>query len=544
MNLERIYAAAASNSGYLNNKDYLKVYIGASADNPGLIDVFNSFRIHIDKLGVKAKAIVTGSSGYYDLEPIVSVAKPDESIVLYRNVAPEMASGILKEQAVNDSSTQGLAFCSIGSQRISGIPHMSDIPLFNLQKRVALRNCGFTDPEDMDHYILLCQGYSGLSKALKMDRMDVISEIKRADSRGQGETFCEGGDGKNFVFCNAIEIDPQSAASGLLLESDPHSVLEGMLIAASAIGARNCLVYINSKYGPAIKRLNKALEQMRRYGLLGNNILGSAFSCDIEIRALPDSQISEVEAALLGYMDRKRPLPYLLKGSLSTEEFGSEFALTCDAETMSNISAVFQKGSSWHSDLEAERSRGTRIVSLSGDIIHQYTVEVPFGTTLRSIIMNIGGGTTRNKNIKAAQFGGPTGVFLDAGSLDTRVDLETIERTGGLTGSGRIEVFCDDFCPVEVTRNAISYLRSQSCGKCVFCREGSLQMSDILKDIAEGIGKTQDLELLIELGEAMKIGSLCALGQTLPNAALSSLILFREDYDIHIKEKRCQLKNI
>jgi len=417
---------------------------------------------------------------------------------------------------------------------------MSDIPLFRLQKRMALRNCGIISPEDVDHYIALGGGFSGLSQALNTNRADLIGELKKAGLGGWEN--CDSGENEKLVVCHALDIDPQWAASRLLLESDPHSILEGILITALAVGARSCLAYIDPKYSHAISRLNKSLQQMREKSLVGNNIMGSNFSCEIEIKGLSDSFIPEVRASLLGFMDAKRPVPYLLSHAFPVKELAGKNVLAYNAETMSRVSAILQTGRSSPLVPEGQPDGKTRVVSLSGDVVHKYTVEVPFGTTLRSLIMDIGGVVAGNKEIKAVQFGGPTGVFLAAEDLDIEVNSGPLEKIRLLTGSGRLQVFSHDFCPVETTAIELSYLRALSCGKCLFCREGSLQISEILKEIVQGAGKAQDLDLLIELGKAMKTGALCALGQDAPDLVLSGIAAFRQDYESHLIQRRCRLK--
>jgi NADH:ubiquinone oxidoreductase subunit F (NADH-binding) len=316
-----------------------------------------------------------------------------------------------------------------------------------------------------------------------------------------------------------------------------------MLIGAYAVGASHCIVCVNAEYGLAIRRLRKALEQMRGYGLLGQNILHSTFHSEIEIKEVAASFVSGEETALLRCLEEKQVMPYMRPPYPAIHGFEDKPTLVNHLETLSNVSAIFQKSSQWYSGFGTEKSRGAKVITLSGNVVHQYTVEVPFGTTLRRIVGDIGGGVLKGKDIKAVQFGGPTGVFFAADSLDIPVDYETIEEAGSIIGSGTVEVFDSDSCAVEITKDIISYVQTQSCGKCVFCREGSYQMTDILKDISEHMGKPQDLDLLIELGEGMKIGCICGLGRSAPNPVLSSIELFRNEYGVHIKEKRCPLRN-
>jgi len=551
MNFGQVYEKAESECNYLNDRDCIKIYIGSSTDHSTSASGANTFQAEIDKRGIKARVITTGSFGYYDLDPVALIEKTGQSPILYNNVTPEIASELVNNYLMNGNPRSGMAFCSIGDDKINNISLISDLPLFKLQNRIALRSCGYIDPENINHYILRGQGYRGLSKALQMNQQDVIEELKKSGLRGRGGAgfftadkwkICHEAEGSGkCVICNAVDADPRAHTAQLLLEGDPHAVLEGMLISAYAVGASHCIVCVNAEHGLAIKRLRKALEQMRVYGLLGHNILDSNFSSEIEIKEVPSSFVSGEETALLRCLEEKQVMPYLRPPYPAIHGLADKPTLINQLETLSNVSAIFQNGSQWYSSFGTEQSKGTKVITLSGKVVHQYTVEVPFGTTLRSIVEDIGGGVLSGKNIKAVQFGGPTGAYFNADSLDIQVDYKTMEEAGSIIGSGTVEVFDSDSCAVEMTKDIISYIHTQSCGKCVFCREGSYQMSDILKDISEHLGKPQDLDLLIELGEEMKIGCICGLGRTAPNPVLSSIQLFRKEYEVHIKEKRCPI---
>jgi NADH:ubiquinone oxidoreductase subunit F (NADH-binding) len=551
MNFEEVYTKAESECAYLSDKSCIKIFIGSSINKSGAASVFNSFQAEIDRHNINARVITTGSFGYYDLEPVVLIEKPGQATILYNNVTPEIASGLVEDYLAKDNPRPDLALCCIGSEKTKNIPHLSDLPLFNLQKRISLRNCGFIDPENINHYILKGKGYSGLKKALQMNQQDAIEESKKSGLRGRGgagfstaekwKVCRDAGESEKYVICNAVDSDPRAHTARLLLESDPHSVLEGMLISAYAVGASRCIVYANNENSLGIKRLKKALEQMREHSLLGQNILDSTFHSEIEIKEVERSFVSGEETALLRCMEEKQVMPYVRPPYPAINGFRNKPTLINHVETFSNVSAIFQNDSQWYSGFGTEQSKGAKVMTLSGNAAHQYTVEVPFGTTLRSIVKDIGGGVSEGKTIKAVQLGGPTGSFLPADSLDIRVDYETMKEAGSIIGSGTVEVFDNDSCAVEMTKDILSYIQAQSCGKCVFCREGSYQMADILKDISEHMGKPQDLDLLIDLGEKMKIGCICGLGRAAPNPVLSSIKFFRNEYDIHIKEKRCPL---
>lgn len=552
MNLEQIRVKAESECNYLNDKDCLKVHVAASADHPASADVIKRFQQDIDGCGLKAKVIAAGSSGLYDFESAVLIEKPGRPAVMYHNITPETASELVNGYLLKDNPRPELALGSLGRDIIDGIPDSGDIPVLGLQKRIALRNCGYIDPENINEYILSGHGYGGLPRALKMGRTEVIGELKESGLKGRGGggfstaekwKICHDTEAsEKYVICDAVDADPGARTARLLMESDPHSVLEGLLIGAYAVGARHGFVCVNSEYKTAIKRLKKALEQMRSYGLLGDNILDSNFNCDIEIKEVASSLVSGEETALIRSLESKPAIPYLRTAYPAVRGFDDKPTLINNEETLSHVSAIFQNSSAWYSSIGTERSPGTKIMTLSGNVVHKCTVEVPLGTTLRTIVMNIGGGVSNGKNLKAVQFGGQTGCYFDADSLDKPVDYEAMHEAGCIMGSGTVEAYDSDSCAVEMTRDVMSYLQAQSCGKCVFCREGTYQMLDILNDIAENQGKPEDLDLLLELGKGMKTGSICSLGQTAPNPVLSSLELFREDYDAHLKGKKCPKK--
>ncbi len=552
MNFTQVYAKAESECSYLKDKDCTRVYI-SSDDNTDKTSIYNTFSAGIDRHGIKAKVIVTGSSGYYDLEPMVQIEKPRYLSILYGNMTPEKASILVDNYLVNENPVPDIVFGSIGSVKIDGISDIAELPLFKLQNRIALRNCGLIDSGEINHYILRGQGYGGLAKVLQVNKVDVINELKKSGLRGRGGAgyftadkwqicFDSEGDEK-YVICNAVDADPHSLAAKLILESDPHSVLEGMLIAAYVIGASRCFICVNNRYKQAIKGLTKALEQMKEYNLVGNNILDTNFSTEIEIREVADSLVSGEETALICSIEGKQAMPYLRTVYPAVSGLYRKPTLINNLETLSGVSAIFQNSPEWYSGFGTEQSRGTKIITLAGSVKHKYTVEVPFGTTLQSMVMGIGGGVPDGKVIKAVQFGGPTGAFFSIDSLNLSIDYETMKIAGSVIGSGVVEVFDSSSCVVEIARDASHFICAQSCGKCVFCREGCIQMYDILKDISEYRGKPGDIDLLIELGEAMMTGSICGLGSTAPNPVLSSIRHFYDDYEAHIKDKRCPVKD-
>jgi NADH:ubiquinone oxidoreductase subunit F (NADH-binding) len=552
MNFDQIYAKAESESNYLMNSDCIQVSVSCRADHPAGSGIVDAFQAGIDKQGLNARVIRTGSFGYYEIEPLVLIEKPGHPGVLYKSADTEIVSELINDYLVNDNPRADLALCSFGNDKPENIPLADDLSLFNLQKRIALRNCGLIDPENINHYIM-CGGYGGFSRALQMSRANVIEEIENSGLRGRGGAgystaekwkVCSETAGEDkYVICNAVDSDPGSFTGGLLLTGDPHSFLEGLLISAYAVGASDCIVFMDSGYAPALEILNKAIEQMREYSLLGSNILDSEFCCEITIREAPVSFVLGEETAVIRLLEQKQVMPYLRPPYPAIKGLNEKPTLINNIETLSNVSAIFLENSEWFSGIGTGTSKGTKIVSLCDAGSNKYTVEVPFGTSLGSVVEIAGIGEEGRRNIKAVQFGGPTGAYFTTGELDIAIDYESIKESGSVIGSGLIELIAGNTCAVESAKEKISYLHEQSCGKCVFCREGSLQMSDILQDIFMGQGKQQDIEMLCELGEQMKTNCICALGRTAPNPVLSTIRLFRNEYEAHIKDKRCIVKS-
>ena len=549
MNFDQLYNKAESGSGFFGDKSCTRIYISTFNDILALRDISRAFSTQAEKYDIRAEIITAGSSGYYDLEPIIRVDKPDWPSVLFRNVTPETAGIIVEEFIVNDRPVKDITLGSTGDRKIEGIPELIELPLFSLQNRIALRNCGNIDPDKIDQYILYAKGFSGLAKALSMDPVDVISELRKSGLRGKGGggyptadkwQTCNNAQGdEKYVVCNAVDDDPDSQTVRLLLESDTYSVLEGMLVAAYAVGASQCYLCINSRNPGAVEQASRALEQMKEYSLVGENILDSGYSCTVSIHEEVDSLVSGEETALIRSVEGKQPIPYLKTVDPAVKGIGGKPTLVNNLETLACVSAIFQNGAEWYKVTGTDKSPGTKVITISGDAVHKYTVEVPFGTTLDSVVKDIGGGTPGEEAVKAIRFGGPTGRFFDVNSLDTHIDFESMTEAGTILGSGVLTVYDNSNCVVETTRDLVDYLHDQSCGKCVFCREGSLQIFEIFKDISENNSRPGDLDLVTELCEAMKEGSICGLGTNIPNPVLSSINLFGSDYESHIQSKKC-----
>ncbi len=428
---------------------------------------------------------------------------------------------------------------------------MALLPMHKPQVRIALRNCGEIDPGNISQYIDR-GGYSGLARALKMAPEEVIEEVARSGlSERGGDGFSTGekwrlcfdaAGSEKVVVCNAVEGDPNSLVARTLLEGDPHSVLEGMVIGAYATGAGLGYVFINAEDGPAIVRLKSALRQMEDHRFLGDHLPDSNVSFRIDVKKGTGKLACSDEVFLINIIEGKQTLPFVCASHPPISGLWGKPTLIHQAETWAHVSAVMEKGAEWYAGFGTEQSRGTKVFTLSGKVMHPGLIEVPMGTGLREIVYDFGGGTPDGKALKAMQIGGPTGGYLPAGSLDLPVDDEHLFAAGTLMGSGSILVIDSDACTVDQAKRSMSFIRDESCGKCVFCREGTIQMTEILTDITEGRGRAHDIDLLLELGEGLKLGSQCALGRTAPNPALTAIRYFREELEAHIKERRCQAR--
>lgn len=425
-----------------------------------------------------------------------------------------------------------------------------DVHFFGKQMRIALRNCGIIDPESIDDYFSV-RGYEALAKILThMKPAEVVAEIKRSGLRGRGgagfptgvkwELTAAQKDPVKYVICNADEGDPGAFMDRSAIEGDPHTVLEGIIIAGYAIQASKGIVYIRAEYPLAIKRLEKALVDARKEGLLGANILGSSFSFDIEIRLGAGAFVCGEETALIHSIEGARGMPRPRPPYPSVEGLFGKPTLINNVETWANIPVIILDGADWFSSIGTQKSKGTKVFALAGKVINTGLVEVPMGTKLREIVYDIGGGIPQNKKFKALQIGGPSGGCLSEEYLDTVVDYESLIKAGAMMGSGGMIVIDEESCMVNIAKFFLEFTQNESCGKCTPCREGTKRMLEILCRISEGQGVEEDIEKLERLGTMIKKSSLCGLGQSAPNPVLSTLKNFRNEYEEHIRHKRCQ----
>jgi NADH:ubiquinone oxidoreductase subunit F (NADH-binding)/(2Fe-2S) ferredoxin len=488
--------------------------------------------------------VMTGCNGFCAQGPVMTV-QPDG--VFYQLLTEKDIPHLVEEHFLKGRPVQRLMYTPPEAK--SPVPRMSDIGFFQKQRLIALRNRGLIDPEKIDEYIAR-GGYRALAKALTtMKREEIVEEIKKSGLRGRGGagfptglkwelTAKQPGDEK-FIVCNGDEGDPGAFMDRSIVESDPHSVLEGMLIGARAIGASHGFVYIRQEYPLALERLNLALRQARDYGLLGPDVLGTGFDFDISVHRGAGAFVCGEETSLIGSLEGRPPEPRIRPPFPA--ESGVRGKPTCinNVETWATVAEIINRGAEWFSRIGTETSKGTKVFSLVGKVNNTGLVEVPMGITLREMVYDIGGGIPGDRKFKAVQTGGPSGGCIPASLLDLPIDYERLTEAGSIMGSGGMIVMDEDTCMVDVARYFLEFLRDESCGKCTACREGVDVMYRIVSDICAGKGAEEHIPLLEELGQAVKDGSMCALGGTAPNPVMSTLRYFRDEYEAHIKEHRC-----
>jgi NADH:ubiquinone oxidoreductase subunit F (NADH-binding)/NAD-dependent dihydropyrimidine dehydrogenase PreA subunit len=429
------------------------------------------------------------------------------------------------------------------------IPKMSEIPFFGKQQLIALANRGLVDPENIDEYIAL-GGYQALAKALtEMTPEGIIQEIKASGLRGRGGAgfptgrkweFCRNAPGEEkYIICNGDEGDPGAFMDRSIVESDPHALLEGMIIGARAIGASHGFIYIRGEYPLALERLTQAIEQAHEYGLLGEGIFGTDFSFDITVSKGAGAFVCGEETSLIGSLEGKLPEPRVRPPYPAQSGYLGKPTNINNVETWANVPHIIKRGAAWFSSIGTDTSKGTKVFSLVGKVVNTGLVEVPMGITMREIVFDIGGGIPDGKKFKAVQTGGPSGGCIPESLLDTPVDYESLVQAGSIMGSGGMIVMDENNCMVEVARYFVSFTQEESCGKCTPCREGTWHMKNILADITEGRGQEGDIELLEKMGRMIKSTALCGLGNTAPNPVLTTIRYFREEYEAHIRDKRC-----
>jgi NADH:ubiquinone oxidoreductase subunit F (NADH-binding)/(2Fe-2S) ferredoxin len=542
----------------------LKMNIGMASCGiaAGAKDVYDKAREIFDQQNVLVAR--TGCLGLCEEEPLVDIQAPGKPRIVYRRVSQDNIAELLEahqkaeylekhvlgqmkdpRSILEDDIENPLS----GIFSTNGIPTLEEIPFYDKQLKIALRNCGYIDPESIEEYIAR-GGYLSLFHALhEMEPEEVIEAIKISGLRGRGGggfptgikwASCRKAHGeKRYVICNADEGDPGAYMDRSVLEGDPHSVLEGMIIGAHAIGSHEGFIYVRNEYPLAVVRLVEAIKQAESCGLLGNDILGSGFNFTITISTGAGAFVCGESTALMRSLEGKVGRPRAKYIHTVEKGYHDSPSTLNNVETWANVPAIIEKGAEWYASLGTEKSKGTKVFSLVGKVKNTGLVEVPMGTSLRTIIFDIGGGILRKKEFKAVQTGGPSGGCVPKALLDLPVDYERLTQAGSMMGSGGMIVMDQDTCMVDVARYFLEFLQEESCGQCVPCREGIKRLLQILTDICAGKGEDGDIELLEDISDTVVKLSLCALGGTAPNPVLTTLAYFRDEYETHIYDKKC-----
>ena len=516
-----------------------------SSGSAKLIERFEE-QIAANGLDKEIKVVRTGCFGLCEAGPVV-IIYPEGTF--YSRVKVEDVDEIVTEHLLKGRKVQHLVYVDHKTHETTVQKSLAEIGFYKQQMRVALRNCGVIDPENIDEYIAF-DGYQALAKVLtEMTPEQVIDEILKSGLRGRGGAGFPTGkkwqfaratqaEHKYFV-CNADEGDPGAFMDRSLLEGDPHAILEAMAIGGYAIGADEGWIYVRAEYPIAVKRLEHAIAQAREYGLLGKNIFGTDFSFDIHIRLGAGAFVCGEETALMASIEGKRGEPRPKPPFPAVRGLFDSPTNINNVETLGNVAQIILKGADWFRSIGTEKSTGTKVFALGGKINNTGLVEIPMGTPLRTIIEDIGGGIPNGKKFKAVQTGGPSGGCIPASLLDIPVEYDTLTSVGAMMGSGGMIVLDEDNCMVDIARFFLDFTVDESCGKCTPCRIGTRRMLEILERITEGKGQEGDIERLENLAENIKNSALCGLGQTAPNPVLSTIKFFRDEYEAHIKEKRC-----
>jgi NADH-quinone oxidoreductase subunit F len=509
-----------------------------------VVDAFNK---ELAGRGLEVPIIQVGCTGLCFADPFVIISKPDSLRVAYANVTTENIPRLVEGYVVGDDPCLELAMGTLEGRCEEGI-QIPELSRFEHELRLILNRCGCIDPENINHYVAN-GGYRGLEKALKIPPMKIIKELEKSGLRGRGGAgfpayrkweLCRKAEGiPKYIICNADEGDPGAFMDRVILESDPHQVVEGMIIAGYAIGAEQGYIYVRAEYPLAIERIQIALKQAKESGFLGENISGTDFGFDIDIAAGAGAFVSGEATALVAAMEGRRSEPRLKPPHLAEIGLWNKPTLLNNVKTFAYVPLIIERGGDWFASVGTEGSKGTAMFTLAGKVANSGLAEVPMGTTLRELIYDIGGGIAKDKEFKAVQIGGPSGGCLPETLLDIPIDYDSLIEAGSMMGSGGMIVMDEDNCIVDAAKFFLDFSTKESCGKCTVCRLGTLQMLHILEDITAGRGKIDDVDLLLALAEDVKMGSLCSLGKTAPNPVLTTLRYFRDEYEAHVLEKRC-----
>ncbi|MBM3157995.1 MAG: NADH-quinone oxidoreductase subunit NuoF [Chloroflexi bacterium] len=508
--------------------------------------IFESLNKKVAELGLvgTVQTKFSGCHGCCEQGPIV-IIEPEG--IFYSQVKVGDVAEIVESHLKNNQPVERLFYKDPNTKE--SIPHYRDIPFYSKQQRLILRNCGHVNPEDIDDYIAV-GGYEALKKALlKMTPDEVIGEVKKAGLRGRGGAgfptglkweFCRRAPGdQKYMVCNADEGDPGAFMDRSTLEADPHSVLEGMIIAAYAIGASEGYIYVRAEYPLAVKRIRLAIQRSEERHFSGNHILGTDFTFNVHVKEGAGAFVCGEETALLASIEGRRGTPRPRPPFPANSGLWGKPTTINNVKSLANVPVIIDRGADWYSTIGTEKSKGTAVFALTGNISNSGLIEVQMGITLRQIIYDIGGGIPGGKAFKAVQIGGPSGGCLPETALDLPIDFDSLSQAGAMMGSGGMVVMDQRTCMVDTARYFLNFTQAESCGKCVPCRLGTKRMLEILTDITEGKGTEADIDLLLEVAAGVKDASLCGLGQTCPNPVLTTMRYFREEYEEHVKNHRC-----
>jgi NADH-quinone oxidoreductase subunit F len=527
------------------NRRLVSLCAGSGCGAYGTAKVYKALMEELARQGMQdtLEVKLTGCHGFCEKGPIM-VIHPEG--IFYPQVKKDNVPEIVEKTIKNNELITSLIFKDPATKK--KITHEHDIPFYKLQKRIIFGNNGMIDPTSIEDYIAV-GGYRALEKALfTMTPDHIVDQIKKSGLRGRGgggfptglkwET-CRQHDGDRFVICNADEGDPGAYMDRSLLEGNPHIIVEGMIIGAIAIGSHKGYVYVRHEYPLAVKNLSIALKRAEELGLLGKNILNSGFDFDIHISRGGGAFVCGESTALMASLEGRPGRPRAKYIHTVEKGYRQGPSNLNNVETWANIPVIINNGADWYASIGTDRSKGTKIFSLVGKVVNTGLVEVPMGTSLRTIIYDIGGGIPKKKKFKAVQTGGPSGGCIPEKFLDLGVDFDELTKVGSIMGSGGMIVMDEDTCMVDVARYFVDFLKEESCGQCTPCREGIKQMLEILTDICKGNGKEGDIELLEELGTMIQNFSLCGLGTSAPNPVLTTINYFRDEYEAHIQDKKC-----
>lgn len=526
-------------------KHYILVCGGAGCDSGRSDEILKALHHEVESSGLKEEVqiVKSGCFGFCELGPIVKIL-PEE--VVYNRVTPPEVAEIVREHLVGGHPVERLVYDPSATRLLARV---DDVPFYQKQFRIVLRNCGVIDPESIDDYVAR-DGYAALERALfELTPEQIIAELKTAGLRGRGgagfpawmkwNLTKEVASEQKYVVCNADEGDPGAYMDRSVLEGDPHSVLEAMTICGRTIGASQGYIYIRAEYPLAIERLEVAIRQAREHGLLGRDILGSGFDFDIELRLGAGAFVCGEETALLASIEGDRGMPRPRPPFPSVKGLWGRPTVINNVETWANIPVILTRGGAWFARIGTDKSKGTKVFALTGKINNSGLVEVPMGTPLREIIYNIGGGIPKGRRFKAIQTGGPSGGVITAEYIDTPIDYEHLQALGSIMGSGGMIVMDEDDCMVDVAKFYLGFTVDESCGKCAPCRIGGRQLYNLLDQISKGKGTDETMPMMRKIGKAMQRASLCGLGQTAPNPILSTMRYFEDEYRAHIEHHLC-----